>query len=183
MVITVWQPIKIAGIPVRYFEGNVREALLEAGLVNNMARLQTTPNEKQNFAWRLVCMGGFSKRQLRETSGVSNGQIGNMRRVRKILGEDAGFHVYWWAADKAARGMADQDFSDEFDEEAYLDSLAEAFASSIRKATGTRLTSNPSMMARVVYRLSGRNAGLVLHNLEMIVPEYGREEAEEHSDF
>lgn len=162
-------------VPVRYFEGSLRDAVIEAGRANNKAKLQTTPSEKQDFAWRLICMGGYTKKEVREATGISNGQVGNMRVAMKVLGDEAAAYKQWWQAMEASKGKPVPDHIAEYDEEAYLVALAEGYASKIRKATGSQLTSNPAMLARVICELAGRNAPGVLHAMEMLVPEEYRE--------
>jgi hypothetical protein len=45
----------------------------------------TTP-EKQNAAWLMVRLGRWTRPQIMEAAGVSDGQIGTMRRVLKKYG-------------------------------------------------------------------------------------------------
>jgi hypothetical protein len=96
-------------VPVVYFDGGLQEATLEAGKANSKAKLPMTAQERRNYAWRLTLMGpankgGVSKKQIREASSVSDGLLGEMRRVSGKLGAAAADYKDWWTAMKAAKG-------------------------------------------------------------------------------
>jgi ParB-like chromosome segregation protein Spo0J len=64
-----------SAIPVRYFEGTLEEAVLEAGRANSKAKLPMTNRDRQNYAWRLVLIGTYSKKEIKDAAAVSDGQV------------------------------------------------------------------------------------------------------------
>lgn len=72
-----------------YFTGSVEEAVLQAGRANSKAKQPMTNTERQDFAWRLVRLGSYTRNQVAEAAGVSLRQVATMREVLKELGEDA----------------------------------------------------------------------------------------------
>ena len=85
-----WAAYELAGVhtpvPVQYFEGTVEQAVLEAGRANTKAKLPMVAQERYDFAWRLVLLQAYSKKEIVEAAAVSDGQVANMRRVYKELG-------------------------------------------------------------------------------------------------
>ena len=118
-------------IPVIYFQGTVRDAVLESGKANSKNKLIMTTQEKQNYAWRLVCMERFSKREIMEAAAIARGQVGNMRRVLNHLGDDAGAYDSWYEASRAASGQDNPiDKDDDWKQaqaQVYADRMREAF--------------------------------------------------------
>jgi len=142
-------------IPVEYFEGSPQEAVLAAGRENAKAKLPMTSRERQNFAWRLTVMDGYSKSMIQTAACVSDGQVANMRRVRKALGDQAGAYKSWWQALSAARGRERFDM-DEDALEVWKQEQAEGYAEKIAKACGPKLPNNPEIAALALERYFGR---------------------------
>lgn len=155
---------KREGIPVRYFEGSLEEAVLEAGKANSKAKLQMDNRTRQNYAWRLVMMD-FSKRQIVEAASVSDGQIGIMRRVRKELGPLAFDQKYWWQAHNAWKGLENHTESDEELEER-LEAQAANYADRLKKEFGSKLNRNTDLAARALARHFGRSLGQLITDLQ-----------------
>jgi hypothetical protein len=74
-------------IPVKWFIGSPKEALLEAGRENSKIRLSMTAGERGEWAWELVCTGLYSISLIVAGSGVSKRQVSNMRKARKRFQE------------------------------------------------------------------------------------------------
>ncbi|WP_319567275.1 ParB N-terminal domain-containing protein [Cohaesibacter marisflavi] len=155
-------------IPVRYFEGSIEKAVLEAARINSKAVLPLNNQQRQNLAWRLVLTKRYSKAQLVEAAAVSYGQISNMRKVMKALNDDANTFDSWWKAQQAAAGkLREQD--EDFDQDAWLREQVAIYVDRMSKAHGTKLSSNPSLLALVLVDYCGRNAKSLYDELGMIL--------------
>nr|WP_321455036.1 ParB/RepB/Spo0J family partition protein [uncultured Cohaesibacter sp.] len=155
-------------IPVRYFEGSIENAVLEAARINSKAVLPLNNQQRQNLAWRLVLTKRYSKAQLVEAAAVSYGQISNMRKVMKALNDDANTYDSWCKAQQAAAGkLREQD--EDFDQETWLREQAATFADRMFKTYGTKLSRNPSLLALVLVDYCGRNAQGLYDELGMIL--------------
>lgn len=157
-------------IPVAAFKGTLEEAVLEAGRANSRAKLTMSVQERMDYAWRLVRMGGFSKKQVVEAAVVSDGQVAEMRRVLKVLGDKAFDCDRWWTARRLAKGKAIPDLTDE-EQEAYLEQQAMDYARRLSKVFSTKLATNPDMAARVFNIYFGRKLPDLVHCLRDYVPE------------
>ncbi|WP_321448672.1 ParB/RepB/Spo0J family partition protein [uncultured Cohaesibacter sp.] len=170
-------------IPVRYFEGSIEKAVLEAARINAKAVLPLNNQQRQNLAWRLVLTKRYSKAQLVEAAAVSYGQISNMRKVMKALNDDANTFDSWWKAQQAAAGkLREQD--EDFDQDAWLREQVAIYVDRMSKAHGTKLSSNPSLLALVLVDYCGRNAKSLYDELGMILDlDPADEEDDEDTDF
>jgi ParB-like chromosome segregation protein Spo0J len=150
------------GVPILFFNGTAREAVAEAGRLNCRAKLSMTTQEKANLAWKLVNAGGFSKANIREASGVSDGTVASMRRVQKALGATASDHETWWDAQRAAKGnMRDWEQGDIDD---WMEQQAAEWAERLHKGFGSKPVSNPELFAKALRRLFGeKTPELVKH--------------------
>jgi len=157
-------------VPVVYFKGTVEEAVLEAGRVNTKTKLPMGTKERQDYAWRLVLLGSYSKAETTEAAGVSDGQVAIMRRVKKALGSEAFTYVSWWHAHRKARGQADFEMSDE-DRDAWKEALAERYADRIAKACGPQFRNNTEVAAMTLERLFGRRLEELVGDLRGFLPD------------
>ena len=157
-------------IPVKYFNGTVEEAVLEAGLANSKAKQPMANTERMDFAWRLVKMNTYNRKQIAESAGVSVRQIATMRDVLKTLGVDAFDHDSWWAARNAAAGKAGPDLSEDEREE-WLEAQASDYARRLREEFTGKLISNPELAARALNIYFGRKLPTLLYELRQYVPD------------
>ncbi|WP_349359086.1 nuclease [Stappia sp.] len=151
-------------IPVRYFEGSPEEAVLEAARANTRAVLPMDNRQRQDLAWRLTLCGLYSKRQIAEASGVSERQVGIMRKVIQTLGEQAHEFTRWWQARRAADGKRNEDMSEE-DREMWIEEQAQAYADRMAKEFSTKLARNPEIAARALEHYFGRKLPDLLREL------------------
>ncbi len=95
------------------------EARLLALAENAKARLPMTQTAKANAAWALVCDAfDYSKRQIVEATGISNGTVAAMRRVKKLLdAEDEAIPEDWKQALRASQGKEPKEMTDDMIEE------------------------------------------------------------------
>jgi hypothetical protein len=147
-------------VPVAYYKGSVMDAVLDAAAENTKARKQVTRAERMNHAWKLVklaCPGRpgepmYSKAQVRKASTASLPQVAIMRKVHKVLGDDALKYAAWDDAMMAAKGKV-REASGDYD---WLAEFAEGLADSIG-SVAKRGTNNPEAMALAMLHVMGRN--------------------------
>ncbi len=81
-------------VPVKVFDGSVREAWVAGLEQNNKSKLSLSREDKYEAAWRLTKIqksdGGyaFSKTKTRQLTSVSDGTISTMRRLWEKHGEE-----------------------------------------------------------------------------------------------
>lgn len=159
-------------VPVVWFSGTVDEAVLEAGRSNSKAKLQMTKDQRTNYAWRLVRLGGYSKSQIVEASVTSDGTVATMRKALKVLGEEAHGIDRWWEARAKYKGTLGDD--PEWDEDR-IEALAESYAERLTKAFAMKLVNNPTVAARAFEMHFGRR-------FDDLVEEMGGRSGEEAAD-
>lgn len=169
-------------IPVTYFAGSVEEAVLEAGRANSKAKQPMTNTERQDFAWRLVRLGTYTRNQVSEAAGVSVRQVATMRDVLKKLGEEAFEHESWWKANRAASGKESPSFDSDDEREEWLEQSASDLARRMRKEFTGKLISNPELAARALNIYFGRKLPDLLHELRQYAPE-AQDQGDENDDF
>lgn len=158
-------------IPVTYFTGSIEEAVLEAGRANSKAKQPMTNTERQDFAWRLVRLGGYTRNQVAEAAGVSVRQVATMRDVLKQLGADAFEHESWWKARQASSGRESPSFDTDDEREEWLEARASDLAGRMRKEFTGKLISNPELAARALHIYFGRKLPELFYELRHYVPE------------
>ncbi len=168
-----------SAIPVAYFKGTLEEAVLEAGRANSKAKLPMNNQDRQNYAWRLVQMGTFSKRQIMDAAAVSDGQVSIMRRAKQALGSAAFDAPTWWRAQRDAKGIVAPEVTDD-DRERWLDEQAQDYADRLSKAFGSKLPNNPEVAARALSIHFGRRLRELAWAMKEHLPE---PEGDEDSDF
>lgn len=170
-------------IPVRYFEGSLEEAVLEAGEANSKTKLPMTSQERQDYAWRLVLIGQYSKAAIARASGASPSQVANMRKVRRTLGDAAFEHARWWHARARAQGGDTSRQMPDEEREAWLEEQANAYADRLAREFGTGLARNPEVAARALAVHLGRRLGEVFAELKGLVSEWEEPDGDLESDF
>jgi ParB-like chromosome segregation protein Spo0J len=168
-----------SAVPVRYFEGTLEDAVLEAGRANSKAKLPMNNQDRQNYAWRLVLMGTYSKRQIMDAAAISDGQVAVMRRVKTALGSAAYDAPTWWRAQRNAKGIAWQEIDDD-ERERRLEELAQDYADRLSKEFSTKLANNPEVAARALSIHFGRRLQDLAWAMREHLPEPGDDE---ESDF
>jgi hypothetical protein len=158
-----------AEIPVRWFEGTVKDAIAEANRSNGKTALPLTGTNRQNFTWRMVRLGLHSKEEIKLIAGVSYGQVGNMRAVLKKLGESGLGVESWFKAAKMAEGEDEK--AEGLDDVAMLDALADSVADEMARKLKPKLARNPKLLAMALLRFCGRNAQALANELDMLLRE------------
>jgi len=160
----------VTPVPVRYFAGTVDEAVLEAGRANSRAKLSMSVQERMDYAWRLVRMGCFSKAKIVDAAVVSDGQVAEMRRVMKALGDEAFDCDVWLKARRLADGKAGMMPTDE-EIEQRLELQAAIYADRMAKVFSTKLATNPTLAARTFHMYFGRKLPTLVECLGEYLPE------------
>ncbi|EPY01628.1 ParB/RepB/Spo0J family partition protein [Magnetospirillum fulvum] len=165
-------------VPVQYFAGTVDEAVLEAGKANSRAKLSMSVQERMDYAWRLVRMGCFSKAKIADAAVVSDGQVAEMRRVMKVLGDEAFDCDVWLEARKLADGKAGMMPTDE-EIEQRLELQAAIYADRMAKVFSTKLATNPALAARAFDMYFGRKLPDLAEHLREYLPDVEGEDADD----
>jgi hypothetical protein len=141
-------------IPVTWFQGSAEEAMKAAAKANVPAKLQMTPEQRANLAWRLTLLGRLTKKDIAATSGVAQRTVANMRKAIETLGEAAASCKSWTAAMMRVKDLGGE-LSDE-DAAEMRDLQVKKWADRLAKAYGNKLTTNTSMAAEVMAVHFGR---------------------------
>ncbi|MCW4117058.1 ParB/RepB/Spo0J family partition protein [Aurantimonas sp. MSK8Z-1] len=143
-------------VPVAYFEGSPREAVIEAWTVNSKPTLTLDNQQRQDGGWELVKLGSFTSKEIERAVGISKAQVTIMRRAFRTLGTEAYEIAGWWRARRAAFDGGGG-IPNDIDEEEWLNEQAQAHADKMAKAFSTKLAANPELMARTLEVYMGRN--------------------------
>jgi hypothetical protein len=183
-------------VPVVYFLGNPKEALLEAGAENNKDRLAVTSAEKSERAWQLVISGlGYSKSQIIKATQAADGTVAEMRRVLKWFEEqDADPLGCSWSLAKWKYKQEDaNEDRPEFDREAMLEERVNQTSAALRKRfKGIKTQEDALVFARAITGFcSGHFLPMVARELlersgmwDRMLEEAGAEvKAQEESEF
>jgi hypothetical protein len=117
-------------------------------------KLEVPYADRQEEAWKRVLMGGWSKRQIVETCGISEGVVSHMRRVKKRYYDgnrrasaDKKFRkeignlmeCSWWTANLAHRNATPQ--------ERTLEQKVQSLAKVLRNRLTDKLSEDPEVTA------------------------------------
>lgn len=139
--LAAYQRKKLQAVPVEAFTGPLHEAVKQALMRNNEAKLPMEERERTEAAWDLVAAwdAEFSKSEIADTAGVSTSVVGNMRRIRGLLQAEHPRHdlsdLTWWQARELAKGSEPlpSDGGDEKRTAAIRDKLIKAFGHTLSK--------------------------------------------------
>lgn len=159
---------RTSAIPVAYFDGSPREALTHSLEVNSRLSLTLDNQQRQNGAWKLVRIGGFTSKEIIKATGISKPQVTIMRKALQMLGEDANGYEEWWAARKAAKGESGANTAD-FDPDAELEEQSDVAADRMARAFSTHLADRPRLMAMTLEKYMGRRLGELVQYLSEYV--------------
>ncbi|WP_185984115.1 ParB/RepB/Spo0J family partition protein [Aureimonas mangrovi] len=161
---------KLAAVPVVGFEGTLREAVLEACARNSVTKLPMTAGERQDAAWRYVCLGVGSKAQIAKASGSSTATVARMREVAKRLGPEAFETRSWWHAMRLDREAERGDQTEE-DRLVWIEATAQRYADTMARTFGKKLTGNAEIAARAMAIHFGRRLESVVQHLGEWLPD------------
>lgn len=182
---------KTARVRVRVFEGSLRNARLIAVQSNKKAVLTPSNAERQDSAWRLVCMWSekagyeYSVQETYKAAGIGRAQVSNMRKVRKTLTAcEETLPNTWLAARLAVQTDSDEDMTEVDREE-----LLNAQVAELDKKIGSVITEAghkyPNALAKLLAQRLGPKGHAVASFCETVGSEYeeGEDEDPELADF
>ncbi len=161
---------RVEAVPVVGFEGTLREAVLAACAANSVTKLPMTETERQDAAWRYVCMGVGSKAQIAKASGSSARSVARMRDVARRLGAEAFETRSWWHAMRLDREAERADQTEE-DRLEWIEATAQRYADTMARTFGRKLTGNAEIAARAMAIHFGRRLESVVQHLGDWLPE------------
>jgi ParB-like chromosome segregation protein Spo0J len=144
-------------IRCEWFGGTLRQAVDESMLRNGKDRLNVPPADRREQAWKRVLLEWGSKKQIKQTCGVSDGTVALMRRVfecwrdqRSKLGKEfrrslKGHSLHetnWVQARLAYHGVEEREINDEL--------KAVRLAKRIRARLEDLLSRDPKVTARAL---------------------------------
>ncbi|MBY6092376.1 ParB/RepB/Spo0J family partition protein [Maritimibacter alkaliphilus] len=147
--------------PAIIYEGPEEAARLHALKENSKARLQMTPTEKSNAAWRLVCLvktsGGYlySKQMVARHTGASERTVATMRSTRrKLLEADQDLPDAWWAALAALKDHEGKELTED-DREAVIEERTRRLDEKVGKEIAVMSEIQPEAVMRMLERRLG----------------------------
>lgn len=141
-------------VPVSVFRGTLDDAIGYAGKLNSGEKLPMALAEKKAYAWRLMTTTTLSKEKIRLASGMSDGFLSNMRRIRTRLIKEMGISaedvagMSWYEAQRQAAGEAKEVGDIDLDEK--MEQEAQDFANRLLKALGKRGQQQYEVLARAL---------------------------------
>lgn len=173
----------------RELMGNEDLAAITAVGSNRKLNLQMTPEERGEAAWSLVRRTGkdgepaFTKPQIAEAAGVSQRQVGYMRKTLRDLKDAQETTEISWAQAKCRE--SDKTFFElsEDDLEAWIDEQAGLLDGKIGNEITKAYKQTPEALARVLAnRLGPQGTGLIRGRAEQYMP-WVEEEEDEDADY
>lgn len=169
-------------VPVVFFEGTVEQAVLEAGRANSRAKLSMSTQERMDYAWRLVRIGGYTKPEIMEAASVSDGQVATMRRALKLLGNEANDFESWMKAKRQAEGKKGLELSpDEIEE--WKEAEAQRMADRLAATLSNRMANRPEIAAHALSIHFGRRLPELYRALRDYVADVALEDDDEDTEF
>lgn len=147
------------GIPVDVFEGTLDEAMAQSAALNSKNKLPMNQNDRLDYAWRLTLVSSLSKRQIVEACGISNGSVGTIRKVRKLLCDNPELEledIYGMSWKEARMAAFYGEDPTNHDPDSALEIRATRFARSIARAVKDRPFKDPEAFARALEKLDAR---------------------------
>jgi hypothetical protein len=147
-------------VPVEWFSGSIREAVVETAKRNARDRLPMRRQEKLEVAWRMTVLGGHSKANVAGATTVALATIGTMRKTLKAIlaeqssddedssdfGKPLGIeprNMTWEEA--KAHGKAEPHRNDEWEDE-----IARKWAGQLARAFGGQWRKQPRVAAKAI---------------------------------
>lgn len=142
--------LKTSLIPVKVIAGSYQDAYREGLRGNSRNKLPVSKKDKHEGAWRMVKMGKtcFTKPQINEATGASNGLIGEMRKKHvEMLEALSAEELHEWSWDDARKWP--QEIRKEWDVDA-VEAQAMVWAKRLGVTFGPQFAKNPEIAARAL---------------------------------
>lgn len=159
-------------VPALVYGCTLEQARLLALRENVKTRLPLTKDERMDAAWALVCLNlpEYSKRVIRETTGVGDGTVANMRRTRETLIKrepDDSLPPHWWQALATLKDREKREYTED-EREAMIEAKKAKLDAEIGKQLGFMAANQPEAACEVVAKRLGRQG------LSMLFEQYIR---------
>lgn len=174
-------------VPALVFSCGIERARLIALRENGKARLPLSKDERTDAAWALVCLDleDYSRRIIRENTGVGDGTVANMRRTYKALlkrDPESEMPRHWWQALQALKDGEQREYTEE-EREAMIEAKAAQLDAEIGKALGFMAAHLPEAAVEVVVkRLGKKGLSLLLEEYGDIFDPYGLDDVEDEEE-
>lgn len=166
----------IGEVPVSVFAGSIDEAIQVAGAENLKAKLMLSHRDRSNLAWRLTTAEIGTKKSVVEKSGISDGTVAKMRRLRKKLIEE-GYkpeNLTYAQAQDAAKGQLRERGGNEWEERMLAeceDKLKRAFGKTAHKNSTFIAAAIENIYPSIIDTIIDRNAADYREQIEYIFKE------------
>lgn len=175
-------------VPVEVCAGSLITAIGAANMRNTRIKLNMTNPERNQAAWRFVCLvqeGELGASRIADCSGVSERQVWNMRRVkRNLLAKDPGRELFAESWQECRTEDAGENQKEAPDYDAVTEAMAKEIADRVVKACGRQLLKNHEAFARATEWIDARLPAFMVEYYGDLLPEEDPEEAtEEKPDF
>lgn len=156
-------------VSVEYFKGNIAEAVAASSRANSRDKLPMERAEKLEAAWRLVILGGFSKHQIMDATGVSHGSVASMRKIYAKLKESErrGWNAVtrppnpadltWFEAQRVGKPETDRGAE-------WQDQQVQEWVARLRQAFGPKWGKLPDLAARAIEEFSPEMPAKLIEN-------------------
>lgn len=169
-------------VPVAVFQGPLLAAIAEATSRNAKVKLNMTSPERNDAAWRMVCLaraGEVGKEHISACSGVCERQVGYMRKAKRVLLEKDPeldlFGMKWQEARKEAAGEEGEE-GEPTDWDAEDERLGKEIADKLTREFGAQLRKHPTALAHCVEFLGHPFPSVVMESLAVYRPEAEEDE-------
>lgn len=148
---------------------SLTEAIAKCAGLNRKNTAAMSTSARWEWAWVMVKMGSdtYSKRQIEDATGISNGLIGEMRRKWKIIGPtlnpQEAERLTW---SHAKRNLKD---AQEFSLDTWRECEANEMAKRVQETPKRKALRDPEVFNRMLHKV---NSGLVPKLIESWMPEH-----------
>jgi len=162
----------VAPVPVEFFKGKPKEAVLEARARNSPTKKAMSKLDRLNAAWTLVKLDKHSKTEIVDATLASKGSVDAMRKALRVLGpEEASECKTWWQARSACERKTGGTDMTETERRTWMEEQADTWADRLSKTFTNKMVNNPEIAAMALERHFGRRMGDVVYLLREHLPE------------
>ncbi|WP_419830606.1 ParB/RepB/Spo0J family partition protein [Methylobacterium sp.] len=156
-------------ITVEVFDGTLTDAIAECARCNRKNTATMSKSARWEWAWIMVKLGSetYSKSQIEEATGVSNGLIGEMRRKWRTIGPTLNPQE----TERLTWSNAKRDLKDakEFSLDTWRECEANEMAKRVQETPKRKALRDPEVFNRMIHKV---NSGLVPKLIESWLPEH-----------
>lgn len=159
-------------VPVRIFCGSLEDAFRLTVESNAPDKLNLTPDDKREAAWRMLLLG-FSFRQINQATTISKGTIHNMdkakQRVREVC-PSVIVEVWTWKKVKELLSNTGGERN-----ETWKDVKAKEWAKQLARTFNGLPSQHPRIFAKALLTYDAETAKAIAEEVRMLASVYGEE--------